>query len=78
MSIDAPGAQMSEYTTKSDNFNYIDTYIEYIAEVILKYDNPVPESGNRQQKEWQQHKPFEIIFQAIEIPHIARYVTVLQ
>ena len=70
MSIDAPGAEMSSHATP-DSYNYIDTYIEYVAEVILKYENAVPESGNRQQREWQQHKQIEIVFQGIEIPHTA-------
>jgi len=65
MSIDAPGAQMSAGTANADDFNYIDTYIEYIAEVILKYDNVIPESKDRQQKELQQHKQFEITFEKV-------------
>jgi hypothetical protein len=65
MSIDAPGAQMSVGTTNADDFNYIDTYVEYIAEVILKYNNAIPESKDRQQKELQQHKQFEITFEKV-------------
>ncbi len=67
MSIDAPTAQMATGKETSDNFNYIDTYVEYIAEVILKYDNAIPESKDRQQKEFQQHKQFEVVFQKIAL-----------
>ena len=65
MSIDAPSAKMQVSKGSSDNFNYIDTYVEYIAEVILQYTNAIPESKDRQQKELQQHKQFEIAFQKI-------------
>ena len=65
MSIDSPNAQMSLNRGQSDNFNYIDTYVEYLAEVILKYDNAIPESKDRQQKELQQHKQFEVVFQKV-------------
>ena len=71
MSIDAPAAQMSVSNGSSDDFNYIDTYVEYIAEVILKYDNAIPESKDRQQKELQQHKQFEVVFQKIGFPAIS-------
>ena len=64
MSIDAPGAQMPPNTDPSA-INYIDTFVEYVAEVVLKYDNAIPESKDRQQKELQQHKQFEVIFQKI-------------
>jgi len=65
MSIDAPSAQIQVSKGASDNFNYIDTYVEYIAEVILQYTNAIPESKDRQQKELQQHKQFEVTFQKI-------------
>jgi hypothetical protein len=65
MSIDAPSAQKQVGKDKADNFNYIDSYVEYITEVILKYENAIPESKNRQQKELQQHKQFEVAFQKI-------------
>ena len=65
MSIDAPAAQMPSSTASSGEINYIDTFVEYIAEVVLKYDNAIPESKDRQQKELQQHKQFEIAFQKI-------------
>ncbi len=73
MSIDAPGAQRPAGKVTEDNFNYIDTYVEYIAEVILKYDNAIPESKDRQQKEWQQHKQFEVVFQKISFPVITSF-----
>lgn len=65
MSIDSPSAQMQVVKNSTDDFNYVDTYIEYIAEVILKYDNAIPESKHRQQKELQQHKQLEIVFENI-------------
>ncbi|MEO8765596.1 MAG: hypothetical protein ABI416_14955, partial [Ginsengibacter sp.] len=65
MSIDATSAQMATDSKTPDNFNYIDTYVEYVAEIILKYTNAIPESKDRQQKELQQHKQFEIAFQKI-------------
>ncbi len=65
MSVDAPNAQIATGKKTSDKFNYIDTYVEYIAEVLLKYENAIPESKNRQQKELQQHKQFELVFQKI-------------
>lgn len=66
MSIDSPSAQMPANAANADDFNYIDTYVEYIAEVILKYDNAIPESKDRQQKELQMQKQFELAFQKIE------------
>jgi hypothetical protein len=66
MSIDSPSAQMQVSSGSTDNFNYIDTYVEFVAEVILKYDNAIPETQNRQQKELQMQKQFELVFQKIE------------
>ena len=66
MSIDSPSAQMPTNIPNSDDFNYIDTYIEFVAEVVLKYENAIPETKNRQQKEWQLQKQFELVFQKIE------------
>ena len=66
MSIDAPSAQMQPGNSSSDTFNYMDSYVEYIAEVILKYENAIPESKDRQQKELQLQKQFELVFQKIE------------
>jgi hypothetical protein len=66
MSIDSPSAQMPANAANADDFNYIDTYVEYIAEIILKYDNAIPESKDRQQKELQMQKQFELVFQKIE------------
>lgn len=68
MSIDAPAAELSPSQDASTSFNYIDTFVEYVAEVILKYDNAIPESKDRQQKELQQHKQFQIAFEKIELP----------
>jgi hypothetical protein len=64
MSIDAPSAQMP-VNSGNDDFNYIDTFVEYVVEVVLKYDNAIPESKDRQQKELQQHKQFEVAFEKV-------------
>ena len=56
MSIDSPTASQDNYYKTPDNFNYIDTYVEYISEVICKHENAIPEPGKRHQKRWQQHK----------------------
>jgi hypothetical protein len=61
MSVDTPGAQMANYSGSREKFNYIDSYIEFIAEIILKYDNAIPESNNRQQKELLHHKQFVVM-----------------
>ena len=60
MSIESPNAVRDMYTT-STNFNYIDTYIEYFAEVIFKHENAFPDSGKRHPKQWQQHKLFQVM-----------------
>ena len=78
MSIDAPNAQMPSGKGTTDNFNYIDTYVEYIAEVILKYDDAIPESKDRQQKELQQHKQFEVVFQKTAFPAIAFFARITE
>lgn len=65
MSIDSPNAQFQTSSGSNADFNYIDTYVEFIVEVVLKFDNAIPESNDRQQKELQQHKQFEVMFQKI-------------
>lgn len=60
MSIDAPAAMLPDNMANSD-FNYIDTFVEYVAEVVLKFDNAIPESKDRQQKELQLHKQLEVV-----------------
>jgi len=60
LSIDTPSAQMAN-TSGFDKFNYIESYIEFVTEIILKYDNVIPESNHRQQKELQQHKQFQAV-----------------
>jgi hypothetical protein len=60
MSIESPNAANNSYTTPS-NFNYIETYIEYIAEVVFKHENAFPESGKNHPKHWQQHKLYQVI-----------------
>jgi hypothetical protein len=56
MSIDSPNAIQDNYYNVPDNFNNIDTYVEYISEVICKNENAIPETEKRHQKQWQQHK----------------------
>lgn len=70
MSIDAPNADLHTGHDSDRYFNYIDTFVEYIAEVVLKYDNAIPESKDRQQKELQLHKQFQFIAQVNEIPAV--------
>jgi hypothetical protein len=63
MSIDAPAAMLTPSQDANCSFNYIDTFVEYIAEVVLSYKNAIPESKDRQQKELQMHKQIDIVFQ---------------
>lgn len=72
MSIDSPNASRDNYYETPNNFNYIDTYIEYLSEVIFKHENAIPQSGKRHQKQWQQHKLQQVICDNINIP--GRYV----
>ncbi len=67
MSIDSPSAQMNIARGETDNFNYIDTFVEYIVEVVLKYDNAIPESNHREHKELQSYKYTEYIVQKYEL-----------
>lgn len=64
MSIDSPNAQLPPNSPNADNFNFIDTYVEFVAEVVLKYENAIPETKNRPQKEWQMQKQ-ELVCQKI-------------
>ena len=73
MSIDCPNAQMPKNSSGGDDFNYIDTYVEFIAEVVLKYDNAIPETQNRQQKEWQFQKQFVVVCQEIQPVAVSFY-----
>jgi len=68
MSIDVPSAQMN--SSAIHDFNYIDSYVEYIAGVMLKYENAIPESKQRQQKELQLHKHIQVICQPLSMPAI--------
>jgi len=60
MSIECPNAAHDSYSTPT-NYNYIDTYIEYVAEVIFKHEKAFPESGKSHPKHWQQHKLYQVI-----------------
>ena len=66
MSIDSPSAQMNVDKGQTDSFNYIDTFVEYVVEVVLKYDNAIPESKNRDHKDLQSSKYSEYIVQKYE------------
>lgn len=65
MSIDSPNAQLPANAPDASTFNYIDTYVEFVAEVILNHVNAIPETKNRPFKEWQTQKQFELVFQKI-------------
>lgn len=76
MSIDAPAADLHTGHDSDKNFNYIDTFVEYIAEVVLKYDNAIPESKDRQQKELQLHKQFQIVIQNVYTPTVIMWTEI--
>ena len=65
VSIDSPNAKQDNITT--DNFNYIDTYVEYVAEIVMKHENAIPESGKRQQKQLP-HKMYQVICDPVKEP----------
>jgi len=65
ISIDNPSVQLP---SSGGEFNYIDSYVEYVAEVVLKYENAIPESKSRQQKDMQIHKHIQVICQALKLP----------
>ena len=64
MSIDIPVAQNN---IVAKDYNYIDTYIEYLAEVVMKYENAIPETKHRQHKQFQLHKHLQIICQQVQL-----------
>ena len=59
MSIDSPSSQIN--LNQTENQNLIETYVEYIAEVILKYNNAIPELKNRHKMELPRHKQLQPI-----------------
>ena len=65
MSIDIPAFQNENIAAK--NFNYIDTYIEYIAENILKLENAIPETKHRHQKHFQLHPQMQMVCETMTI-----------
>ncbi|GAC1382025.1 MAG: hypothetical protein NVSMB45_07650 [Ginsengibacter sp.] len=77
MSIDAPSAQMS-CSAANDSFNYIDTFTEFLIEDVLHFENAIPESKDRQQKELQLHKQLEVAFQKIEVIDLPRSFSVVK
>ncbi|MDQ6763604.1 MAG: hypothetical protein M3015_13370 [Bacteroidota bacterium] len=66
MSIDVPAVQMNNGGRAGD-FNYVDTYVEFIAEVLMRIENAIPEQRHRQHRELQMHKQVQVICQQIEI-----------
>lgn len=64
MSIDIPVAQNN---TATQDYNYIDTYVEYIAEVVMKYENAIPETRHRQHKQFQLHTHLQMICQQVQL-----------
>ncbi len=67
MSIDVPVAEMKKKPAKED-YNFIDTYVEFITEVIFKYENAIPESKHRHHRVLQTHQQLKVICQQIPIP----------
>ncbi len=65
MSIDVPVAEMK--TSTAEDYNFIDTYVEYITEVIFKYENSIPESKHRHHRVLQTHHQLQVICQQISI-----------
>ena len=66
MSIDSPNVPPDNPVT-TGSFNYIDTYIEYVVEVVMKYDNAIPEPNKRHQKFFH-HKLFQVICEYVRQP----------
>ena len=64
MSIDVPAAEMKK-STAAEGYNFIDTYVEYITEVIFKYENAIPESKHRHHRELQAHQQVVVICQQV-------------
>ena len=60
MSIGLPNAMQYDSYKPTDNFNYINTYVEYFSKVIFDHQNTIPQ-GKRHQKHWQQHKLQQVI-----------------
>lgn len=66
MSIGVPVVQINN-KGGSGEFNYVDTYVEFIAEVLMQYENAIPEQKHRQHRELQMHKQVQVICQQVEI-----------
>ena len=67
MSIDVPVTEMKK-APATENYNFIDTYVEFITEAILKYENAIPESKHRHHRVLQTHRQLQVICQQISIP----------
>ena len=61
MSISVPCTQNENFSNVTGAFNFIDSYVEYFSEIIMQVKNAIPEQGNRQHKEMQQHKVQQVI-----------------
>lgn len=66
MSIDVPAVQANN-TASSGGFNYMDTYVEFVAEVLLQIENAIPEQRHRHHRELQMHRQVQVICQQPEI-----------
>ncbi len=66
MSIDVP-ATHTKVASRLENYNFTDTYVEFITAVIFKYENAIPEPKHRQHRELQSHKQVQVICQQFQI-----------
>ncbi len=60
MSIDVPAIQVNN-TAAADGYNYMDTYVEFVAEVLLQMHNAIPEQRHRHHRELQMHRQVQVI-----------------
>ncbi len=67
MSIDVPATQINNIASPGD-FNYVDSYVEFVAEVVMQIENAIPEQKHRQHKELQMHKQMQVICQQVGMP----------
>ena len=75
MSIDMP-ASSKDYTAK--DYNFIDTYVEYIAEVMFRYENAIPESRHMPHKQFQVHQHLPMICHMVKNIRLALPVKVTE
>ncbi len=77
MSIDVPVVEIKK-TSAAEDFNFIDTYVEFITEAIFKYENAIPETRHRHHRELQAHQQVQVICQQISTPLAAGIIASLQ